>query len=112
MRVLLKPFWLLNLILYFIWDLIRSSVEVAWDVLTPQTLAEPKLLLMPLDAKTDAEIMATANLISLTPGTLSVDVSEDRSHLLIHAMFGATDPEATKAGLKRGIERRVLRVLR
>lgn len=112
MRVLLKPFWLLNLLAYFLWDLIRSSVEVAWDVVTPQTLAEPKLLLLPLDARTDTEIMATANLISLTPGTLTVDVSDDRKHLLIHAMFGASNPQATKAGLKRGIERRVLRVLR
>lgn len=112
MKVLLRPVWLLNLLLYFLWDLLRSSVEVAWDVLTPQTLAEPKMLLLPLDAKTDAEIMATANLISLTPGTLSVDVSDDRSTLLVHTMFGASNPEATKAQLKRGIERRVLRVLR
>lgn len=112
MRIFLHPIWLLNLLGYFLWDLLKSSVEVAWDVLTPQTLAQPKMLLLPLDAKTDVEITITANLISLTPGTLSVDVSEDRSHLLVHAMFGAIDPEETKADLKRGIERRVLRVLR
>lgn len=112
MKSLMRPIWFVNLLLYFIWDLIRSSVEVAWDVLTPQTLAKPRMLLLSLDAATDAEIMATANLISLTPGTLSVDVSPDRKTLLIHAMFGASNPEAMKGQLKRGIERRVLRVLR
>jgi multicomponent Na+:H+ antiporter subunit E len=46
------------------------------------------------------------NLISLTPGTLSVDVSADRSTLLVHAMFGA-DPEGLVRDLKGGMERMV-----
>ncbi|QIK40163.1 Na+/H+ antiporter subunit E [Pontivivens nitratireducens] len=112
MKHLLRPFWVLNLLLYFVWDLLWSSLEVAWDVLTPQDRARPRVLLLPLDARSDAEIMATANLISLTPGSLSIDVSDDRATLMIHTMFGAEDPEGTKNSLKRGIERRVLRVLR
>lgn len=112
MRVLLKPVYLVSLILYFLWDLVTSSFQVAWDVLTPRLRAQPKFLLLPLDAKTDAEITVTANLISLTPGTLSIDVSDDRKHLLIHAMFAAKDPDAAKRDLKNGIERRVLRVTR
>jgi len=112
MRHLLRPFWLISLILYFLWDLFESSLEVAWDVLTPQTLARPRLILLKLEGVTDAEIMATANLISLTPGSLSIDVSDDRSTLLIHDMFGAQDPEGAKQQIKSGIERRVLRVMR
>ena len=57
--------------------------------------------------KTDAGILLVTNLISLTPGTLSLDVSQDRRSLRFHAMF-ADDPEALKAGLKRGIERLVI----
>ncbi len=112
MRWILKPIWFLNLVAYFIYDLLSSSIQVAWDVVTPSDRSEPKLIRVPLDAKADMEIAATANLISLTPGTLSLDVSEDRDYLLVHAMFGAQDPEATKRDLKDGIERRVLRVLR
>ncbi|MBB5514598.1 multicomponent Na+:H+ antiporter subunit E [Rubricella aquisinus] len=112
LRIFLKPHKLIALILYFFWDLLTSSIQVAWDVVTPRLRAQPKLLRLPLDAKTDGEIMATANLISLTPGTLSLDVSEDRKHLLIHAMFAAKDPEAAKSDLKNGIERRVLEVTR
>ena len=96
---------------YFLYDLCASSLHVAWDIVTPTLHARPAFLEMPLDAKTDLEIMLTANLISLTPGTLSVDVSPDRGALLIHAMF-AEDPDAVIRDLKHGIERRVLEALR
>ncbi|RED17836.1 Na+/H+ antiporter subunit E [Pontivivens insulae] len=112
MRILLWPIRFIQLVLYFLWDLFSSSVIVAWDVLTPRDRSEPQLLLMPLDAETDAEIMATANLISLTPGTLSLDVTPDRKHLLVHSMFGAGNPDEVRKSLKGGIERRLLRVTR
>jgi multicomponent Na+:H+ antiporter subunit E len=66
---------------------------------------------MPLDAKEDLEIMLTGNLITLTPGTLTVDVDPDRQFLLIHAMF-VDDPNETIADLKNGMERKVLEALR
>lgn len=96
----------------FIYELVVSSVRVAWDVLTPQSYARPGFVVMPLEAKTDVELMLTANLISLTPGTLSIDLSADRSELLVHSMFGGDDPEAEIAAMKHGIERRVLRATR
>jgi len=61
---------------------------------------------VPLDVRSDAEILLVTNLISLTPGTLSVDVSEDRRTLLVHAMF-ADDEEQLVADLKGGMERMV-----
>ena len=100
-----------GLFLYFLYDLVQSSLKVAWDVLTPTLHARPAFVEMPLDAESDAEIVLTANLISLTPGTLSIDVSPDRRTLLVHAMF-ADDPAAVVSGLKSGMERRVLEALR
>ena len=105
-------FWRsVGLIAYFHYDLVVSSVQVVWDVLTPTHRARPGVLAVPLDAESDVEIALTANLISLTPGTLSLDVSEDRKLLYVHAMF-ADDPETMKAALKNGMERRVLAVTR
>ncbi|MFN3614431.1 MAG: Na+/H+ antiporter subunit E, partial [Rubrimonas sp.] len=72
--------------------------------------ARPAFVTMPLDAETDVEITLTANLISLTPGTLSVDVTPDRRGLIIHAMY-AEDPADVIAGCKT-MERRVLEALR
>ena len=99
------------LVLYFIYELIISSLKVAWDVVTPLQRSKPALIAVPIEANSDAEITVLANLISLTPGSLSVDVSEDRSHLLVHAMF-VDDPEAFKQEIKDGMERRILEAMR
>lgn len=101
----------LRLLVAFVRELVVSSVSVALAVLSPRAADDSGFVEMPLDARTDVEIMTTANLISLTPGTLSVDVSEDRTRLLVHAMF-VGDPAETIAAMKHGIERPVLRALR
>lgn len=102
---------LIRLAGFFLWELVASSLRVAWDVVTPQNKAKPGILAVPLEARSDAEIMLLANLISLTPGTLSLDVSEDRRQLYVHAMF-VDDEAALVADLKNGMERRVLAAMR
>lgn len=96
---------------YFLWDLARSSLKVAWDVVTPAHHSRPGIVAVPLAARTDGEILMTANLISLTPGTLSLDVSPDRRTLWVHAMF-IEDPAHLRRDLKDGMERRVLEAMR
>ena len=100
-----------RLTVYFFWELLLSSVKVAVDVLRPVPRNTPRIISMPLDVQTDMEILTLTILISLTPGTLSVDVTEDRSELIVHAMF-ADDPEAEIANLKSGMERMVLEAFR
>lgn len=101
----------LLLVLFFFYELVVSSLKVAWDVLTPIQTSKPAIIAVPMEAKTDAEITVLANLVSLTPGSLAIDISEDRSHLLVHAMF-VDDPEAFKAEIKNGMEKRVLEAMR
>ncbi|MFA7626264.1 MAG: Na+/H+ antiporter subunit E, partial [Candidatus Kapaibacterium sp.] len=64
-----------------------------------------------LDAETDSEITLLANIITLTPGTLSIDLSEDRKKLYVHAMY-IQDIEKTKYELKNEFEKRLLEVMR
>lgn len=107
-----RSFRIAHLILYFIWELLISSVQVAWVVLTPwRKRPRPAIVEMPLDVQSDFEILLLTSLISLTPGTLSLDVSDDRSTLYVHAMFGE-DPVQTTADLKSGMEHRVAEVFR
>lgn len=101
----------LRLIGFFFYELIVSSLRVVWDILTPTHNSRPGIVAMPLDAETDAEILLVANLISLTPGSLSLDLASDRKTLYVHAMF-VDDPEALRRELKQGIERMVLEALR
>ncbi|MEM1360449.1 MAG: Na+/H+ antiporter subunit E [Pseudomonadota bacterium] len=100
---------IVKLTVYFTYELVMSSVQVVRAVLAPGDVSTPKIVEMPLDAKSDAEILLVSSLISLTPGTLSLDVSEDRGILYVHSMF-AQDPDAIVADLKSGMERLVVEV--
>lgn len=95
---------------YFLRELFKSNLRVAWDVVTPTHYMKPGVIAVPLDAKTDGEIALVANLISLTPGTLTLDVSSDRRVLYIHVMY-LDDLEQVRADIKR-FEARVLDLLR
>lgn len=106
-----KVIRIFEFLVFFLWELLLANLRVAYDVVTPTFHMRPGILAMPLDAKTDFEIMLLANLISLTPGTLSLDVSADRRFLYIHAMY-IRDAEEEKLKLKNGFEQRLLRVLR
>ena len=110
-RLLTKLAKLTALAGFFVWELIVSSIRVAWDVLTPSAHRAPGIIAVPLSARTDAEIAWVANLITLTPGSLSLDVSSDRTILYVHTLF-ADDPEVARRALKDGFERRVLELLR
>jgi multicomponent Na+:H+ antiporter subunit E len=105
----LRAYRIVRLVLFFLYDLIMSSFRVAYDVLTPEDKSNPAILHMPLDVKSDIEILLVTNLISLTPGTLSLDVTPDRKTLIVHAMF-ADDPDAVIESLKSGMERMVKEV--
>jgi len=95
----------------FLWEVLKANVRVAWDVVTPKKLRSPGIVAVPLDAKTDMEITILANLITLTPGSLCVDVSEDRGTLYVHEMF-VDDPETIRRHIKARFERWILELLR
>jgi multicomponent Na+:H+ antiporter subunit E len=100
-----------NLAGYFLKELVVSNIRVLWDVITPGQINRPGIIGVPLSATTDLEIFIVANLISLTPGTLSVDLSEDRKTLYVHVMF-LDDVDGARANIKNGLEWRVLEVTR
>jgi multicomponent Na+:H+ antiporter subunit E len=97
-------------LLYFIEELIKANLKVAIDIVTPTFLGKPGVIGIELDAKTNLEITLVANVISLTPGTLSLDVSADKKILFVHAMY-LIDENQVRAELKN-LEQRLLRVMR
>jgi multicomponent Na+:H+ antiporter subunit E len=101
----------LGFAVFYLWQLITSNFRVAYDVLTPGARARPGVLAIPLEAKSDAEITMLANLITLTPGSVSLDVSSDRRFLYLHAMY-IDEVDKYRDNIKHSFERRVLEVLR
>jgi multicomponent Na+:H+ antiporter subunit E len=72
---------------YFLGQLILANLRVAWEVLTPGYGMRAGIIAVPSRARTDLEIVTLANLISLTPGTLTLEVTEDRSLLFVHTLY-------------------------
>lgn len=93
--------------------LVWSSVLVALDVCRPRLNVRPGVVGYRTQAQSDAELTVLSNLISLTPGTLVIDVSPDRRTLYVHAMdLSDGGPDALRADLCDTLERRVLALLR
>jgi multicomponent Na+:H+ antiporter subunit E len=92
----------------FLKELALSVREVTLTVLDPKRANRSAIVAVPLGLKGDAGITLLANMITLTPGTTSLHVSEDRSTLYVHVMNVSDD---SVRQIKDGFERSVKEVL-
>jgi len=102
---------LISLAWLFLYELVLSAWKVARLVLTPRMDLKPGIFAYPLTVDRDFEITLLANLITLTPGTLSVDVSEDRRTLYVHAL-DCSDVEQLRHDIAKGFERKIMEAFR
>jgi len=102
---------ILSFVLFFNYELIKANLMVAYEVMTPGLHVTPGIVRIPLDVETNFEISFLANLITLTPGTLSLDVSDDKKVLYVHSMY-IKDKEEFIWSIKNGFERRILQITR
>jgi multicomponent K+:H+ antiporter subunit E len=97
--------------LVVLWDIVVANFEVAWIVLTkPSRDLRPAFMTVPLDLSTPEAITALACTITMTPGTLSSDLSADGRALLVHGL-DVPDPPAAVARIKERYERRLKEIL-
>jgi multicomponent Na+:H+ antiporter subunit E len=91
---------------FFAWELVLANMRVAVDVLRPRTTIRPAVLAIPLDVTGDSEILLLSMLINITPGSVTIDLSEDRRTLYVHVMH-MTSAEVSRREIKEGFERRI-----
>tara|TARA_B100000614_G_C14112855_1_gene312225 strand:- start:11 stop:487 length:477 start_codon:yes stop_codon:yes gene_type:complete len=103
---------IISFIFYFMKELIVANFMVAYDIITPEHKMRPAIIAFPLTAESAIEITILANLITLTPGTLSIDVSESRKVLYIHTMYLKSTPEQFVEEIRNGLEKKLLEVTR
>lgn len=97
-------------VLIVLWDILVSAAEVAWLVLTrPEAELKSAFVTVPLAVTAPEAIALLASTITMTPGTLSADLSADGRSLLVH-VFHTDDPDATVAAIKARYERRLLEI--
>ena len=90
---------------FFAWELLIANFRVAADVLWGNRMT-PAVVAIPLDITSDGEILLLSMLINITPGSVTIDLSDDRRTLYVHVMHMET-PDATRREIKDGFERRV-----
>lgn len=96
----------LSLLLFLIVQLVAANLRMMVDVLRWRTRIAPAVIGVPLDIESDMEILMLAALINITPGSVALDVSEDRKTMYVHVMHVST-PDEARAQIKDGFERRV-----
>src|SRR5215211_4066039 len=90
---------------FFAWELLVANFRVAGDVLRGHQI-EPAVVAIPLDVTSDGEILLLSMLINITPGSVTIDLADDRRTLYVHVMH-MTNADATRREIKTGFERRV-----
>ena len=74
-------------------DIVLSNIEVGRRILGPESAIQPRFVWLPLSLRDPHAIVALAAIVTLTPGTLSAEIDNERRHLLIHA-FNVDDEDA------------------
>ncbi|APH03865.1 Na+/H+ antiporter subunit E [Bacillus weihaiensis] len=101
----------IKLLFIFLSELIKSNFAVLKVILSPKLTIQPGIFALETDLEKDWEITILSNLITLTPGTLVVEVSEDNKTLYIHAM-DIGDVEQAKLDIKNTFEKAIKDVSR
>lgn len=105
--------YLVIFLVNLVWQVIVSSIELAWTLVQPTLKLSPGIVAIPLDVTHDFQIAALASAITLTPGTLSVDLGRDKTTgqdvLFVHTIFMG-DPQKLREQIKGSFERYILEI--
>jgi len=87
MRILLFTKRLIALVFFFLRKLVMANLHIAYDLITPGLSIKPGFFSVPLILKSDLQILLLVNLISMTPGSLAVDIDSEKISILVHSMY-------------------------
>ncbi|MFN7035438.1 MAG: Na+/H+ antiporter subunit E [Bellilinea sp.] len=96
----------LSFMAFFLKELVKANLNLAVTVLRRDMNLKPGVVAVPIDLPNDAAITLLANLVTLTPGTLALDVSSDRMMVYIHTL-NASNPQEFRRYMQEGFVRRV-----
>lgn len=99
-----RPFRLTGFLAMVLWDIITANIMVAGLILGPRRRLKPSFVVVPLDLTNDFATTVLTSVVSLTPGTVSADLSADRRSLLLHSL-SSKDDEALARSVKERYEK-------
>mgnify|MGYP000954799690 CR=1 FL=1 len=102
-------YYIPEFILFYLVKLVQSNLYMAYVILSPKMKTNPGFMEVPLRLRTSAGLLLFSNLISMTPGTLSVDISDDRKMMLVHVLLKG-DEKKIFAEIEK-IQKRIQRLI-
>jgi multicomponent Na+:H+ antiporter subunit E len=110
LRVAMHPWRPALIAVIYLWDLVAASAVVAGEIVTPVHYVRPGIVRVPVKARSDFEIAMLSNMLSFTPGTLTLGVEKGRGAIYVHALH-MKSPEDVREHVAR-LERRILWMVR
>lgn len=105
----LKLFYIIEFAGFYFIEVVLSNVRVAYDILTPRNQMTPQLVSVSVDGLTNQQVFALMNLVTMTPGTLSLDIDDEAKILQIHSMY-TRDEAVERKAIEENFIRRIRRV--
>lgn len=91
MKTLKRIYFTMEFVVYYLYNLTKANLYIAWDILTPKMRMKPAFMEVPVNLESDFGLLLFSNLLSMTPGTISIDISEDKKTVLVHVLYYKTD---------------------
>lgn len=91
MKIVKKIYYMLEFTGFYMYNLAAANFYIAWDILTPRMRMKPAFMEIPVTLESDFGLLLFSNLLSMTPGTISMDISEDKKTVLVHVLYYKTD---------------------
>lgn len=110
MVIVKKIYYIIEFIVFYLFKLTQANIYIAYDILTPTMHTSPELIKIQMRLKSDAGMLLFSNLVTMTPGTLSIDITEDRKYIIIHVLYGR-DKESVIKEIDK-VQNRVKRLLK
>ena len=104
-----KVYHFISFVTYFLWEIAIGALDVALAVVWPFRKLEPGIVAVPLDTRSATEQTLLANAVTLTPGTMSIDLDPEGRTLYVH-VIDAKDPETVRRNIKQGLEARLIQL--
>ncbi|MBN2486980.1 MAG: Na+/H+ antiporter subunit E [Bacteroidales bacterium] len=96
MKIIAKTYNILSFIFFYLLKLIESNLYIAYDILTPKMHVKPGMIEVPITIRSDFGILLFSNLLSMTPGSLSIDISVDKKQMKVHILYNNNEQKSLK----------------
>jgi multicomponent Na+:H+ antiporter subunit E len=107
----IKYLWFLYYVPIFVWEVVKANLDVAYRILSPDMPIKPGIVKIKTRLKSDIGLTMLANSITLTPGTMSVDIDKENGYIYVHWIYVKTqDLEETTKKISLRLENVLIKI--